>query len=71
MLPRLFDRFVRGSGDRGGSFGLGLSIVRAVADAHAGTVVASHPPSGGARFTVTFPATAPREARAEASVRAA
>jgi signal transduction histidine kinase len=71
MLPRLFDRFVRGSGDRGGSFGLGLSIVRAVADAHAGSVVASHPPSGGARFTVTFPATAPREARAKASVRAA
>ena len=34
----LFERFVRGAGDRGGSFGLGLAIVQAVADSHGGTV---------------------------------
>ncbi len=36
--PTLFERFVRGAGDRGGSFGLGLAIVRAVAESHGGTV---------------------------------
>jgi two-component system OmpR family sensor kinase len=35
---RVFERFVRGQGDRGGSFGLGLSIVRAVAESHGGQV---------------------------------
>ncbi|MFI5005642.1 MAG: sensor histidine kinase, partial [Solirubrobacterales bacterium] len=38
LAPTLFERFVRGSGDRGGSFGLGLAIVRAVAESHGGTV---------------------------------
>ena len=28
LAPTLFERFVRGAGDRGGSFGLGLAIVR-------------------------------------------
>ena len=28
MREQIFERFVRGAGDRGGSFGLGLSIVR-------------------------------------------
>ena len=36
---RIFERFVRGAGDRGASSGLGLSIVRAVAESHGGTVV--------------------------------
>ncbi len=38
LTANLFERFVRGAGDRGGSFGLGLAIVRAVAEAHGGTV---------------------------------
>ena len=31
LAPTLFERFVRGAGDRGGSSGLGLAIVQAVA----------------------------------------
>jgi signal transduction histidine kinase len=51
----LFERFVRGAGDRGGSFGLGLAIVAAVAQAHGGTVAVDTSPHGGARFTVRLP----------------
>jgi signal transduction histidine kinase len=57
----LFERFVRSSGDRGGSFGLGLAIVAAVTKAHNGTVSADESPHGGARFTVTLPTSAPAE----------
>jgi signal transduction histidine kinase len=52
---RIFERFTRGDGDRGGSFGLGLSIVRAVAEAHHGTVTLDSD-ENGARFVVTLPA---------------
>jgi signal transduction histidine kinase len=55
MRPKLFARFVRGSGDRGGSFGLGLAIVAAVTQAHGGTVEADASPHGGAMFTVRLP----------------
>ncbi|HLW96783.1 MAG TPA: HAMP domain-containing sensor histidine kinase [Solirubrobacteraceae bacterium] len=51
----LFERFVRGAGDRGGSFGLGLAIVAAVTQAHGGTVAVDTSPHGGARFTVRLP----------------
>jgi two-component system OmpR family sensor kinase len=54
LAPRLFERFVRGKGDRGGSFGLGLAIVAAVASAHDGTVNVERGPGGGARFVVAF-----------------
>jgi two-component system OmpR family sensor kinase len=58
LAPTLFERFVRGAGDRGGSFGLGLSIVQAVASAHEGTVSLEPQPQGapGARFVVRLPA---------------
>ncbi|MGN6373029.1 MAG: HAMP domain-containing sensor histidine kinase [Solirubrobacteraceae bacterium] len=60
LASSLFERFVRGAGDRGGSFGLGLAIVRAVAESHGGSVTLSptHPGAErpGARFTVTLPA---------------
>jgi len=59
LRPTLFARFRRGTGDRGGSFGLGLAIVAAVTRAHGGTVEADDSPHGGARFTVHLPATAP------------
>jgi two-component system OmpR family sensor kinase len=55
VRPKLFARFIRGSGDRGGSFGLGLAIVAAVTQAHGGSVEADDSPHGGARFTVRLP----------------
>jgi len=57
LAPTIFERFVRGAGDRGGSFGLGLAIVHAVAESHGGTVTLE--PTGeskGARFVVRLPA---------------
>ncbi len=39
-----------------GGFGLGLSIVRSVAEAHGGTIALSAPPDGGLVVTVTLPA---------------
>ncbi len=62
IAPTLFERFVRGAGDRGGSFGLGLAIVQAVAASHGGTVALETPASGrGARFVVRLPALATEE----------
>jgi signal transduction histidine kinase len=59
LAASLFERFVRGAGDRGGSFGLGLAIVRAVAESHGGSVALeqTHPGAQrpGARFVVTLP----------------
>jgi two-component system OmpR family sensor kinase len=75
LRDTLFERFVRGAGDRGGSFGLGLAIVRAVAETHGGSV--SIEPTGerdgvsyGARFVVRLPA-ASRPAKTEAPAEAA
>jgi two-component system OmpR family sensor kinase len=58
LAPSLFERFVRGAGDRGGSFGLGLAIVRAVAESHGGSVRLENRDPHGARFIVTLPASA-------------
>ncbi|MEA2284722.1 MAG: hypothetical protein QOJ21_765 [Solirubrobacteraceae bacterium] len=54
LRERIFERFVRGDGDRGSSSGLGLSIVRAVAESHGGTVTAEDA-EPGARFVVRLP----------------
>lgn len=54
---RIFDRFRRGAGAyrayRGS--GLGLSIVRVVADAHGGRVTLDSTPGAGATFTLVLP----------------
>jgi len=56
-VPRLFEPFRRGGRERTGGrgSGLGLSIVRAVADAHGGTVTATANPDGGLEVTLTLP----------------
>jgi two-component system OmpR family sensor kinase len=56
----LFERFWRAEGgrERGrAGAGLGLAIVAGIVAAHHGTVKAENAPGGGARFTVTLPAT--------------
>ena len=55
-LPHVFDRFYRSQESRtmSGS-GLGLSIVRQVAERHSGTVEAGESPAGGARLTLALP----------------
>jgi signal transduction histidine kinase len=54
LRERVFERFVRGGGDRGSSAGLGLSIVRAVAESHGGRVDLEDA-RPGARFVVHLP----------------
>jgi signal transduction histidine kinase len=57
-LARVFDRFYRADTSRqvrtGGS-GLGLTIVRAIVEAHGGTIRAENAPQGGARFILSLP----------------
>ncbi len=59
-LERLFEPFQRLDGRRAsgadGHHGLGLSIVRAIAAAHAATIDAHPQPGGGIAITVGFPA---------------
>ncbi len=57
-VPRLFERFARleRSRTRGrGGYGLGLSIVRAIARAHHGTATARSLPEGGLAIEVELP----------------
>ena len=57
LAGRAFERFVRGGGDRGApSSGLGLAIVRAVAESHGGSVALESANGSGARFVVRLPA---------------
>ncbi|HEX2865303.1 MAG TPA: ATP-binding protein [Deinococcales bacterium] len=61
---RIFDRFYRVDPARSrtdGGSGLGLSIVRAIVNAHGGTVHAANAPTGGAILTARLPATPPHD----------
>jgi signal transduction histidine kinase len=56
LRDKVFERFFRAHGDRSGSSGLGLAIVRSVAESHHGSVQLEPPLDGrGARFVVRFP----------------
>ncbi|HVV51183.1 MAG TPA: HAMP domain-containing sensor histidine kinase, partial [Polyangia bacterium] len=55
---RVFERFYQGAGpDAGtnGSLGLGLALVKRIADAHGGRVFAANQPGGGARVVLELP----------------
>jgi signal transduction histidine kinase len=56
---RIFDRFARGSGVPREGAGLGLAIVRAIAEAHGGRVALESPPGGGAMFVIEVPVDPP------------
>ncbi len=58
VVENLFEPFARACGHRlqhREGFGLGLSIVRSVAEAHSATVNATPRPRGGLSVTVAFP----------------
>jgi signal transduction histidine kinase len=63
ILPRAFEPFATGPAPSAGTghpagqgAGLGLAIVRAIAQAHGGHASAANPPGGGACVTVCLPA---------------
>jgi len=63
-LPRIFDRFYRGTEGlaaagravRASGSGLGLAIVKSIVDMHAGRIVVESLPGEGTSFALTFPA---------------
>lgn len=59
FLPRIFERFTRAETSRArhfGGSGLGLSIARAICEAHGGTIKASHSEGGGLVISLELPA---------------
>ena len=67
-LEAIFDRFYteRPESEKFGTHsGLGLSISKQIAEAHGGSLKASNRAQGGARFTLTLPATQPPVERKE------
>jgi signal transduction histidine kinase len=58
-LPRIFDKYIRVSSPRTATvrgLGLGLALVRALAEAHGGVVEVESLPGKGSRFRVLLPA---------------
>ncbi len=57
-LPRVFERFYRADNSRSratGGAGIGLSIARAIVEAHGGTITAASQPGRGSEFLITLP----------------
>ena len=54
-LAKLFDKFYRVPGSRSGGTGLGLTISKAVVEAHHGTIRAVNQPGGGLAITFELP----------------
>jgi two-component system sensor histidine kinase KdpD len=62
----VFQKFTRGERESSTpGVGLGLSICRAIVEAHSGKITAKNQPGGGASFTFTLPLGSPPAAEAE------
>lgn len=59
---RVFEPFYRlpGVSETGGGVGLGLALVKSIAERHGGSVRCSNNPQGGARFELTLPLGGPK-----------
>lgn len=57
-LPRIFERFYRADSSRSratGGSGIGLSIAKAIIEAHGGSIHAASEPGKGSEFVITLP----------------
>jgi len=52
---RIFDKFYRIGGARGGGVGLGLAICKGIVRAHGGQIFVMNRPGGGAEFHIYLP----------------
>lgn len=61
VIPKAFDRFVHGPGTSQQGVGLGLAMVKAIAEGHGGTVTISSPPGAGCTVEIWLPVVADPE----------
>ena len=58
-VDKVFGKFYRSQGTKGGGTGLGLSIAQGIVVAHGGTISCANRPGGGAQFTIRLPLGSP------------